>query len=297
MRRRLFILAIAVAFAIPSRPAQAADRDVVAVLSSHSEPYRLALEGFEQAFGRAVPHFVLADGEPTISPETRIIIAIGGKAALHDYGAPNATFIYCLAPGTYVDPKSHTHGLTKVFASPAPQVLLQKLKGIQPTLTRLGAICINASVLPYGRILQEEGKKTGISVQVDRLASLEDLPDQLRAYKDRIDAIWLPPDPQLITQRSFAIMHRYSVENNIPLYVSVDALADQGATASISASFKEMGMKAGLIAADTLQNGPDSLASLYYADKVSVTLNVNAATMIKMSISSDIQKFADRTVP
>ena len=87
--------------------------DVVAVLSSNSAPYQQAFEGFQQAFGHSVPSYILSEGDPKIPSGTRVIVAIGGKAALYPYSSGHV-LIYCLAPGTKLNPEEHSSQLLNI---------------------------------------------------------------------------------------------------------------------------------------------------------------------------------------
>ena len=122
--------AIAVLFALVgwARDSYAQSEGVVVVLSSESGPYEEALAGFREVFGQPAAMFVLSKGDPEIPKSTRLIVAIGGKAAVYPYEAGNLPLVYCAAPGIYVDPAIHPGPKTKVYVSPPPQVLMQKLR-------------------------------------------------------------------------------------------------------------------------------------------------------------------------
>src|SRR5690349_7899748 len=134
-RYRLLILSLTVLF-LPCL-LMAEETGVVAVLSSNSGPYREALEGFTSAFGRTVTSFSLSEGDPKIPSGTRVIVAIGSKAALYPHYPSQATLIYCLAPGTKIKPSEHSGPLVKVHTSPSIKLTLSKFKEIQPSLKKL----------------------------------------------------------------------------------------------------------------------------------------------------------------
>ena len=226
----------------------------------------------------------------------RSIIAIGGKAALYPYEARNTPLIYCLAPGVYVDPVEHPGPQIQVYVSPPPRMLLHKLQEVQPGLRRLGALWVGDSSVSYGPTLARVGESMGVTVLQDRLRSLEELPDHLRAMKGRVDALWIPPDPLLITPQSFNMMRQFALDNNIPLYVSIDGLADKGAAAAVSVSFREMGRKASLLAAQVLSGSAGQTFSVY-GDHVTLTINAPFAAQSGLSIPADVLKRADRVIP
>jgi hypothetical protein len=268
----------------------------VVVLSSESGPYAEALAGFRESFVRPFSTSVLSKGALEIPKATRLIVAIGGKAALHRYDIRNVLFVYCVAPGVYVDPAQHSGPGGKVYVSPAPRLLLQKLLEFQPGLRRLGALWVGESVDSYGLALKQQAAAQGVQVRADHMASIDELPDKLRALKGHIDALWLPPDPLLITPQSFSVMRQFALDNSIPLYVSIDGLADKGAAASVSVSFREMGRKAGALASQLLSGTIDPSGAAY-GDHVLVTINAESARQSGLSISGDVLRKADRVIP
>jgi ABC-type uncharacterized transport system substrate-binding protein len=268
---------------------------VVVVLSSESGPYEEALAGFRESFSQPFATLVLSKGDPDIPKSTHLIVAIGGKAAMYPYEAWRVPLIYCVAPGVYANREQHTGPQTKVYVSPPPRILLQKLKELQPGLRRLGALWVGESALTYGPALKHEGERLGVTVLTERLKSPDELPDYLRAIKGRADALWIAPDPQLITPQSFGMMRQFALNNSIPLYASIDGLADKGAAASVSVSFHEMGRKAGVMAMQALA-GTSEVPTAAYGDTVSVTINTAAAVQSGLSIPAEILNKADRVI-
>src|SRR6185312_5255563 len=104
---------------------------IVLMVSSNLKPYQEALAGFQQQYGRKVPTFFLSDGEPTLKDDTRVIVAIGGKAALHEY-PDNVRLIYCLAPGLTVGNENYSEAPIKIHTAPNLFLTVSKFKEIQP---------------------------------------------------------------------------------------------------------------------------------------------------------------------
>jgi putative ABC transport system substrate-binding protein len=293
---KLGIIAALVTLVGWSQYAYAQSEDVVVVLSSESGPYQEALAGFRESFSHPFTTFVLSKGDPGIPKSTRLIVAIGGKAAIYGYKDGNIPLVYCVAPGIYVNRDLHPGPEIKVYVSPQPSILLQKLQELQPNLRRLGSIWVDYSFANYGGDMKKVAEQSGITVQVEHLKSLDDLPDLLRAMKGHVDAFWIPPDPLLITPESFSAMRQFALDNMIPLYVSIDGLADKGAAASVSVSFRDMGRKAGSLAAQALSGSADNLGPAF-GDHVSVTINASVASQSGLTIDSGVLKKADRVIP
>ncbi len=285
----VFALMICVTASAVAQP-----EDVVAVLGSDSRAYQEALAGIRDTFGASLTVINLASSEK-IPPTAKLIITIGGKAVVASERI-NTPLIYCLAPGVDVNRDRHPNLVVKVFMSPPPQVLLAKLQEIQPDLKRLGAVWVDDPASSYGTALKAEGGRRRVEVRPYRLRSLEELPDYLRGLKGHIDALWLPPDPLLINPKSFNTIKQFGLDNGIPFYASIDALADQGAVAAISVSFREMGHKAGAIAAQ-IMSGNHSTGEQIFGDTVSVTLNLKSAAGTGLKFPPAAVKQVDRVIP
>ena len=93
-----FLLALLGLGALPVQ-AFGSDDSVIAVLSSNLGPYKEALKGFQEAYGQPVPAYSLSEGNTKIPSGTRLIVAIGGKAATYPYPS-KIPLLYLLAPGT-----------------------------------------------------------------------------------------------------------------------------------------------------------------------------------------------------
>jgi len=291
--RRFFLFALLAGAVLPVA-AFGSDDSVVAVLSSDSGPYRQAFDGFQKAFGREVHVYSLSEGEPKIPPETRVIVAFGGKAALYPY-QPGPLLIYCLAPGTKIKAGEHRGGLLKIHTSPNVYMTLSKFKDLQPTLKRLAVIWAGDSIKDYVAQKKDMADRTGIEMLSDRVLNPDDLPNHLRALKGKIDAIWLPPDAFIVTPKNFATIKAFSLANNIPFYVPSNALVEQGGTASANCSFEEIGE---LVA----QMVPQALSGSLTTDNVFPSLlhfsvNLSAAKTDNLKIPPELLKQADLVVP
>jgi ABC-type uncharacterized transport system substrate-binding protein len=72
-------------------------------------------------------------------------------------------------------------------------------------------------------------------------------------------------------------------------------LADKGAAASVSVSYREMGRKAGALAAQALSGSSDQPGAVY-GDHLLVTINAVSAAQSGLSIQNDILNKADRVI-
>jgi hypothetical protein len=284
--KRLLIAALGAALSGAARA-----QEVVAVLASDQRAYRETYENFQAAFGKAVP--LLAMGEE-ISDEAKVVLAFGGKAAVQRYPR-RVTLIYAIAPGLFVDRKTHDGPSIKIMMEPAAGVLLGNLKAIQPGLKRLAVLWSSASRAASAAHLVKMGAARGVAVTAERLKNADELPSRLRELKGKTDALWLPPDPLLINAGNFDIIKHFSYDNDIPFYAPTDGLAAQGATAAVSVSYEEIGRMMAAAAKGAL--GGSASPNELYSDRVRVCVNRAAAAEAELPIPPETLKSADKVFP
>lgn len=263
------------------------------VLSSGGGAYLEAFRAFNDAFGGKIDYSDLSKGKPDLPEGTRTIIAFGGKAANHPYPQA-ANIVYCMAPGIFI--KNPPQGkAVKINLIPDFTVIFAKLKKIQPGLKRLRIFWMLQDFNRYAGTIKAEGEKQGIEVAALRVGSMEDLPAMLRQAIGETDALWIPPDPVLVTTENLRIFKEFSWSNEIPFYGSTKGMAREGAVASIGISFKEMGAAAAE-AAVRLNSGesvPESVSPV----KLEIALNQAAAKRFGLAFPREVLEGAAYVFP
>lgn len=271
-------------------------QEVMAVLSSDVGPYREALEGFRESLGQTFSSVKLTEENPKITPEVRVIVAFGGKAAQLHY-PDRIVLIYCLAPGTRLGLGiKDRRGLSiEVKMLPQATTILSKLKEIQPDLKRLAVLWSSKSEEEEQQEMLKASPPLGIEIISEKLNDAEELPQHLRALYGRADGFFMLPDPILINARNLLLLKDFSWSNHIPFYVPTAGLVDQGAVASVSSSFREIGRVTGLAARNAVNGLP--LQEIVYPEKVDITLNTKAAGNVGLQIPREIVQKADKVLP
>jgi putative tryptophan/tyrosine transport system substrate-binding protein len=291
---RIILAALLVGGNVPVPVSAASSDEVIAVLSSDAGPYWEAYLGLVEALGSKPPSFNLAAGEqPVFTKDTRVVVAFGGKAALLRYPA-HASVVYCMAPGMSAVPSSRRAPFTKVHMHPPAPVLAEHIKEIQPSLRRLGVLWQSTSFQSLMESLPDAFSAKDVEVVVQRVDGIDDLPGRLRAFKGKVDALWIPPDPLLVNTQSFTLLKEFSWANNVPFYSPTAGLTEIGAAASVSISFEQNGRAAGgavrrILAGEVV---PEA-----YAGKVEIVINRSAAENSGLKLSPEILRKADKVIP
>ena len=274
--------------------APAAAGEPLAVLSAGTGAYMESFSAFQASYGREVPYFDMAGGKPAIPAGTSLIVAFGGKAANYAYPA-GIPVIYCMAPGFFSKHGAPEGRSVKITLIPEFGKILGQLKEIQPGLKRLSGLWMSPSFNQFEEPLKAAGQALGIEVSVVKVSDSEDLPALLRQVNGNADALWLPPDPLLISPENLMMLRDFSWANGIPFYGSTKGMTREGAAASVGVSFGDMGATAAE-AARRLQAG-ENLPELIFPARMELTLNASAARKCGLKFQPEILKKANYLFP
>lgn len=281
----------ALALLLAALPAAAAAQEVVAVLGADLKPYREAYESFQEKLGRPVPLLPLGAALPK---ETKVVAAFGGKAAVQRYPA-RVALVYGVAPGLQVGPDVHDGVTVKVAMEPAAGAVIENLRQVQPGLKKLSVLWSNDAFEADAEELKKAGAADGIEVDSERVEDLADLASILRRLKGADRAIWMTPDPLMITPRNFETIRQFSYGNGVPFYAPTEGLAERGAVAAVSADYAQIGRTAAAAAAALLSG--ESQPARVHVSAVTLSVNLSAAKAAAIVVPPEALKRAAKVYP
>lgn len=271
----LLLAALASARAAPAQ-------EIAAVLTSKAGPYQAAYEGFAGAIGREVSVIDLY-GRRLPGSGARVIVTFGGEAALQSY-PKSSTLIVCLAPGLG-DRLPHSGEYAIVAMTPAPERLLSELRRLQPGLAKLGILKKSPAAKPYIEGLERAGAAAGVRILSPSTSGKDGVPGALRELVAAgADAVWLSPDPALVTPENFQMILQFSRDRRVPFYVPTRGLAAAGAAASVHVDDLAGGRAAADLARRALAN--ESLPRLVHPSETRITVNLRAAEKAGLKIDA-----------
>jgi putative ABC transport system substrate-binding protein len=289
-RRRLLRLLVASACLAAGRTAAA--QEVAVVLSAASGPYQAVYESFVKSYGGPVVSYHLPEEAPAEAARARVVVAIGGEAALRTY-SERTTLIVCLAPG--LAPRSpHGGPFAFVAMKPSAEDLLARLRTLQPGLKRLAVLWNAKDTEGYIKELNRAAAALGIEIRSVRVAGPEGVPDALRALPGKADALWLAPDPNLVTPEAFQTIKQFSWDDAIPFYAPTAGLVSAGAAAGVSVSAQESGREAAELVRRALSGA--ALSETVYPRKSELTLNPESAAKAGLVLTPEILGLADKVI-
>ena len=257
-------------------------RRIIVALSSDLSPYQRALDGIQAVVNAEV---LKLDADRLDARPGDVVIAVGGRAALETY--PNSIhLVYCLAPTVTIPPDQFA-SVTRVFMGPRPSRIVTAIREIQPAAVRIGVLSGGGAARAY---LDADADALGRSDSTLVHAEVgpgpgAGLPSRLRELAGRVDAIWILPDPAIITGANMTVLRDFSWASKVPFYVPMDGLLEKGAVAAISASFEDIGEAAGRAAEAIIAGGVHHSDAFPAGLRVSVNYDAvrETATTIRAS--------------
>lgn len=275
-----FLSAVALAGA-----AAEGSENVLVVMSAETGPYLEAFSGIQDELG-ALPRAVTAAREPPhIPPAAAVVVTLGARASSWEYPA-RVRVIQAMTPGL---PANRRRGVL-VAMEPEPATLVDRLRALQPNLRRLGVVFQTEEAGRYAGALARAGAERGVGVDARAVEEGVELPDVLRGMSGEVDALWVPPDPMLVTATNLSTFVEFARANRISLYVPTGGLVAMGATAAVAPSFREIGRRSAQ--ADEPAGGP-----VLYPRKVETTVSRKGAAEAGLALGEADFRKADKVLP
>lgn len=242
--------AFAAAVLLAAGLARAAD---VAVVAPHppTGPYAEAFQGVCDGLGACPPLLAPSDEIP---PGTRVIVALGGRAARKRLPA-KTVMVIALSPGFEPRREDGDAPLVRVRLTPSPAEFVRRLLLRRPQTRRIALLWDEPASGRYAAAVRAAARARGVEVILIEVAEAGDLPAALRSLPD-VDALWLAPDPELVTPGVFAAVAECARARDAAFFSPAPGLASGGADTSLAPTFRAAGLRAGAAARAALTAAP-----------------------------------------
>jgi putative ABC transport system substrate-binding protein len=134
----------------------------------------------------------------------------------------------------------------------------------------------------------EEALKTagslGLTLVARPVTDARDVRPAMEAISDSIDALWLMPDPRLISAEMFNYLLVFTLEHKIALFGFLDSFTRAGALASVAPDYQEIGKRAATIAVELMQRPADRRVPVPSPVFSPAVVSVNAKTARRLGI-------------
>ena len=206
--------------------------------------------------------------------------------------------------GRLARPEGNLTGVTCMTTELSPK-RLELLKEAAPSAIRV-AFLSDPDDAPLGlKLTQDAAPRLGIKLHVtdvqaaDRLQTWgeSDLRTALSAVaKEHPDALYVHPDPILLTQPSTKQIAEFAVTNRLPTMFAFRGFVDAGGLMSYGASLQDMGALVGGQIAKILGGTRPSELPVQQATRFELVINLKTARAIGLTIPPSLLARADKVI-
>lgn len=245
--------------------------DLVIVQSSDLKPYNEAAAGILSVLHPSTPqgpktllgiHVETIVLEKNGTDENRVqeirehrpnlILAIGKKALRLSLALTEIPVIHVMVPGALqlVQNRSNVSGISMIVP---PRITLKKLHKAFPHIRRILVLYNPHYSSSFIRQAESEAellrfKLTAIPVETSR-----EVPGLLSSFNEQTDALWMIPDPNVLTAQTSRAYLDFSINKRVILISFAQKYFKNGASFAVMPDNTGMGQEAGLLALQVLQ--------------------------------------------
>jgi putative tryptophan/tyrosine transport system substrate-binding protein len=233
----------------------------------------------------------------TLKNRAVILVAMGPLAAQAARDVlPNVPMVFCMVQeparlGLVAGPNT-----TGVAYTIPVKNQLAAFRLVNPRGVRVGVIYTEANV---GRLVEEALKASSLvrlALVSKAVTSEREVPQALRALltgADAADAIWIPPDPVLLSEQSQRHILAESLKAGKPVYAFTSSLVEKGALVSNGPDLVSVGELTGDLV-NRLAAGERGKIEML-VPRAELVINKRMAVKLKIDIPPDVLKTAART--
>lgn len=320
----LFIALIVLFLVVPPVSGSGEETMKVVVLESRAiKPYEEALQSFKSACKCLVSQVVPLDA-PEAQAKTAIsqhkpdmILAIGEEAFLAASRFPGIPMVYLFvqdpdrpardrpvhgqpAGGQIEAGDNGTSGASAAMAAGIsmnvdPDKQLSAFLDVLPQVKRIGLLHTPQESRSRLEGMRVAAAQKGITLVERTVTDGKTVHAQLKAIKDEIDALWIIPDPKVVSPEIEELFILFSMENNIPLLAFTQIQSDRGATVSLALDPHDMGLQAAELATGPPVQAQAGRTTSFTLNARSARLSINLPVAMKMHLALN-EKYKNRPV-
>ena len=227
-----------------------------------------------------------------------LVFAIGTKAAyITIQEMPNTPCIYAMVH----DPiKYGIYGknVTGISSQVPAEVTLSQLQLFVPEARKIAVFISDSASLDLVNNATAAARQMGLDLQLVRISSNLELRKELSTLVKEIDAIWLLPDPEIVTPENFHTINAMAQRSKIPVVSNSELLAQAGTLFSVTPKGSVVGQQAAELAYAILNDPNTSYGgAIYMPELPHIVLNEETQRTIGLDIDPFAKGFVDKIVP
>ena len=254
--RILHILAVLLLWGFPAFAAE-----VVVVQGERMAPFEAAFRGFEATAGvRSVERFTLSDmrgadvARAVREARPRLVLAVGRDALVKVRDIREIPVVYVMV-ATPESTGAAGRNVTGVeMTVPAERYLSLLASGFKAK--RVGIIFNPAKTGAQVQEARQAAERLGITLVTRKADDPREAVRELSSLKGKVDALWLLPDPSVVTRDTMEAFVLFSQQNRVPVVSFAAKYLQMGAAAAFEVDPVDMGRQAGRMARRILDGTP-----------------------------------------
>lgn len=299
MRRRdlLPLPVLALLAARTARAAPPGTPGAVILTDGRVAQYREALEAAKEVLSDAT---IVELSEPDAgarAARAAVLLAIGQRATqlAQSSVAPAAGIpvVTCMVLGL---PPSGARGLTGLRLEVSPEVQLGLFRRVHAGLKRIGVIFQPKTSGGYLAEAQRAATGLGLALVPRPVAEPREVRAALTELAAGIDALWLVPDPQLVSADMLNFLLVFTLERKLPLLGFLDSFTRAGALASVAPDYRAIGQRAARLVAELLARPPEARLTLppLTGSPGTLSINLKTARQLGIEVAADVVAAANQ---
>lgn len=286
-RSRIAVLLLAIAVfltCLPISAISAGTRKIVVVKSADLKPYQDVVLGLRDGCGcdvREVKLNVEEDKKNILGSHPDAIVAIGTAAFKKVITITDIPVIYTMVMPSETTPPLNTN-ISGVSIDISPETYISTMNSLFTKAKRIGLIYDPRNTKEFVGNAIKAASASRIELVTKQVNDPSQVPAALNEMQQKIDILWLIPDPTVVTNEIVDYMFRFSFQNDIPIFTFSKKYIEMGAIASLDIEPYDMGEQAASIVNRVLAR--KSAGSNVYARKSHLTVNQKMATKLGFTI-------------
>jgi putative ABC transport system substrate-binding protein len=262
---------------------------VVIVADGRVPQYKDAIAGAREIAREAtLVDLAAADAADQVKrADPSVVLAVGQKAlALARAAAGEKPVVFCMVLGSAA--AASGRNLTGVRLEVAPQIQLEHIRMVAPTVKRIGVIYEPRASGAYLEEALKAAGRLGLTLVTKPVNDAKEVRSALNDIASGIDGLWLMPDPKLVSAEMFNYLLATTLERKIALFGFLDSFTQAGALASSAPDYTEVGRRCGKMANEVAGRPGQPLPSPVGAPGA-LTVNLKTARQLGMDVPRSAQ--------
>jgi putative ABC transport system substrate-binding protein len=271
-------------------PVRAESFEIIVVKSAELKPYEEVLRGIRDSCACTVRELKLQENEGVegiLKKPPDAVLAIGTSVFRKVREIKGLPVIYTMVMPSETS-GSLSPNISGVSIDNDPVESIMAMREVFPKAKRIGVVYDPRYTAPFVAEATKAAAAAGVELVVKKAHDQRDIPRLVNEMRNRIDILWMLPDPTVITPAMVEYLFQFSFQYNVPIFSFADKYVEMGAVAALVADPHALGVQAGEIV-KTLSAGRKGPIRVY-ARTPRLTINRRVAEKMGLKIRGDISQ-------